>query len=101
MPIGFGVMKNLHMVSEPKPRFDSPKLHPMGVLEESPHLYGICNFDPGCHAPTPAVVFQLLIVSCGTTEHFIFTNTYVHGLRLKILYLVYFSSPNIIIIPLY
>ena len=50
-----------------------------------------------CHAPTPVVVFELLIERCGTTEHFLFTNTYVHGLHLNIRYLVYFSSPSIII----
>ena len=35
-----------------------------------------------CHAPRPTVVFQPYLVRCGTIEHFIFTNTYVHGLRL-------------------
>jgi len=37
---------------------------------------------PPCHAPTPAVILQPLVVRCGTTERFLFNNTNVYGLRL-------------------
>jgi len=42
----------------------------------------VCHPHAMCQAPRLTVVFQLYLVSCGTTEHFLFTNTYVHGLRL-------------------
>ena len=39
-------------------------------------------FNHDCHAPTPVVVFQLLVARCGTIERFLFTNTNIRGLRL-------------------
>ena len=41
-----------------------------------------CGYNPVCHAPTPAVVFQPLVARCGTTERFLFNNTNIRGLRL-------------------
>ena len=40
--------------------------------------------NPACHAPRLTVPFQPYLARCGATEHFLFTNTYVHGLRLTI-----------------
>lgn len=60
------------MVSEPGPRLDSPNLHLRGVLEESPHLYGIHNFhrgDPGLELlPTP--------IGFGVMNNFFRTNSH-------------------------
>ena len=52
-----------------------------------------------CHTPNLAVVFQPLLAKCGTTEHFLFTNTYVRGLHLTTYsYLVCVSQPSIIML---
>jgi hypothetical protein len=34
--------------------------------------------NPTCHAPRLTVPFQPYLARCGATEHFLFTNTYVH-----------------------
>lgn len=49
--------------------------------------------------PSQQVVFQLLLARCGTTEHFLSTNTYVRGLHLTTYsYLVCVSQPSIIML---
>ena len=56
-----------------------------------------------CHDPTPTVVFQPLIARCGTTNCFLFTNTYDCRICLTfhLSYLVCVSQPSIINVFLY
>jgi len=71
-------------------------LHPASC-KTSPSLQ--TSSDTNCHAPKPVLVFQPLLARCGTTEHFLFTNTYVHGLCLTTYsYLVCVSQPSIIML---
>jgi len=46
------------------------------------HMPWVPSHDTTCHAPTLVVLFQLHYRRCGTTDHFLFTNTCNRGLHL-------------------
>ena len=66
-------------------------------LSLSPPLFSILSLHPSCHTRNPVVVFQPCFARCSTSEHFLFTNTYLRGLRITTYsYFVCVSQPRII-----